>query len=97
MRLGAARVSLTGQRVARSAQLAASLIAVDRVSLRRPAEALILLGTAKRRAAEMAINLDRLLLQLDDASTRRRRKAKLALHLRARAFHGTAPAPVRCR
>ena len=69
MRLGAARVSLTGERVARSTHLAASLIAadVDRVSLRGPAEALILLGVAKRRAAEMAINLDRLLLQLDDA------------------------------
>ena len=62
MRLGAARVSLTGERIARSAQLAASLIAadVDRVSLPGPAEALILLGAAERRAAEMAINLDRL-------------------------------------
>ena len=68
MRLGAARVSLAGERVARSAQLAASFVAaeVDRVSLRGPSEALILLGGAKRRAAEMAMNLDRLLLQLDD-------------------------------
>ena len=42
--------------------MAASLIAanIDRVSLRGPAEALILLGAAKRRAAEMAIDLDRL-------------------------------------
>jgi len=55
-------MSLAGERIACGAQLAASLIAadVDRVSLSGPVEALILLGTAKRRAAEMAMNLDRL-------------------------------------
>src|SRR2546428_14196562 len=48
---------------------------LNRVCLRGPAEALILLGAAKRRAAEMAMNLDRLLLQ-----TRRHWQAELALH-----------------
>jgi hypothetical protein len=55
-------VSLAGQRIACGAQLAAALIAadVDRVSLGGLLEALRLVGTAKRRAAEMAMNLDRL-------------------------------------
>jgi len=55
-------VSLASERIACGAQLAASLIAadVDRVSPGGPVEGLTLLGTAKRRAAEMAMNLDRL-------------------------------------
>src|SRR5947208_2933804 len=66
VRLGAARVWHAGERVARRAALAAAIIAadIDRVSLSGPGEALILLGIAKRRAAEMAMNLDRILLWL---------------------------------
>ena len=46
--LGAARVLLAGERVARGAELAASFVAadVDRVSLRGPSEVLILRGVA---------------------------------------------------
>jgi hypothetical protein len=56
-------VSLAGERIACGAKLAASLIPADveRVAVSRPVEGLILVGAAKRRAAKMAMNLDRLL------------------------------------
>src|SRR5437870_1608661 len=70
VRLGAAGYGMPVSG-SRAAALAAAIIAadVDRVSLSGPGEALILLGIAKRRAAEMAMNLDRLLLWLVSTKT----------------------------